>query len=142
MDEEKRPELSLALVTDAIFSVCKLDEMPEGLFGGEFCCVVQTTEEISVVCETSRAPEGAISREDGWRALKVSGPLDFGLVGILSKLSSALAEAGVALFAISTFDTDYILVKEGRLKTAVDALRRQGCQVDEGTGHSGLGGNA
>ena len=126
-----KAEIRLSVAGGA-FSVCKLGGMPEGLFDGGFCCMVKTADEVSLVCETARAPEDAVAREDGWRALKVHGPLEFGLVGILAKITSALAEADVPLFAISTFDTDYILVKEGDLETAVAALRRQGCEVDGG----------
>jgi len=111
------------------FSVCKFAAMPEELLERGFCFVVRTDEELSVVCETARVGEGTLAREDGWRAFKVCGPLDFGLVGILAKISAALADAGVPLFAVSTYDTDYILVKAEKLDTAIIALRAQGCDV-------------
>lgn len=117
------------IALDCVLSVCKYDNVPEGLAGGGFCCVTRTDEELSVVCETGAVPAGAIAREDGFRALKVQGPLDFGLVGILAKISTALAEANVPLFAISTYDTDYILVKEENLDTAIAALRQENCDV-------------
>ena len=112
-------------------SVCKCAEVPADLLAGGFCCIARTDDEISLVCETARVPEGAISREDGWRAFKVEGPLDFSLVGILAKLASALAAAKVPLFAISTFDTDYILVKGERLERAIAAFVDEGCLVDD-----------
>ena len=68
----------------------------------------------------------AEKREDGWRVFRVEGPLDFSLVGVLSRISGALARAGVGLFALSTFDTDYILVRAGQAARAEDALRRAG----------------
>ncbi|MBN1372589.1 MAG: ACT domain-containing protein, partial [Anaerolineaceae bacterium] len=69
---------------------------------------------------------GGVRAEGGWRALKVLGPLDFSLTGILAGLASTLAAAGVSIFALSTFDTDYIMVKESSLGTAIEALREQG----------------
>jgi len=81
------------------------------------------------VCETERVPENTLTRDDGWRAFKVEGPLDFGIVGIMAKLSSALAAAQVPLFAISTFDTDYIFVKADNLKSAIAALTVADCLI-------------
>jgi hypothetical protein len=115
------------------YSVCRYgpEEMPSLDFGGqELMCVARTTEETSVVCRSGLAV-GAARVEDGWRALRIEGPLDFGLVGILAAASGLLAEAGVSIFAISTFDTDYILVKEARLEDAVTALRAGGHAVGE-----------
>ncbi len=116
-------------VLDCTLSVCKLEKLSHGLLGGGFCSVTCTDEEISVVCETSKVPEDAIMREDGLRALKVKGPLDFGLIGILAKISTALAEAEVPLFAVSTYDTDYVLVKDEHLDDAIVALRGNRCIV-------------
>jgi len=115
------------VVLDCNLSVCKLDKLPEErLMEGGFCCVTRTEDELSVVCETNKVPDDALVCEDGWKAFKVLGPLDFGLVGILAKISAALADAGVPLFAISTYDTDYIMVKEEHLDSAIDALRNEG----------------
>lgn len=111
-------------------SVCKLAAPPEHLPSEGFYAITRTDEELSVVCETQSAPKSVIACEDGWRALKVLGPLDFGLVGILARISTTLAKAGVPLFAISTFDTDYVLVKEENLPTAVEALRNARFLVD------------
>lgn len=117
------------VVLDCALSVCKYDSAPEGLTGSGFYSVTRTDDELSVVCETEAIPAGTIAREDGFRALKVQGPLDFGLIGILAKISTALAEANVPLFAISTYDTDYVLVKEENLDTAIAALRQENCDV-------------
>lgn len=117
------------VVLDSVLSVCKYDSAPEGLTGSGFYSVTRTDDELSVVCETEAIPAGTIAREDGFRALKVQGPLDFGLIGILAKISTALAEANVPLFAISTYDTDYVLVKEENLDTAIAALRQENCDV-------------
>ena len=129
-DEKPACKLIRLSVLGYRLSVCKCTEVPADLLSGGFCSIARTDDEISVVCETANVPERPISREDGWRAFKVEGPLDFSLVGILAKLSSALADAKVPLFALSTFDTDYVLVKGEKLETAIAALSNAGCLVD------------
>ncbi|HEX2952634.1 MAG TPA: ACT domain-containing protein [Bacillota bacterium] len=116
---------------DERFGVCRL--APDEVLGswamnGKFCSVTRTADELSVVCLEERIPENVRS-ERGWRCIQVVGPLDFSLVGILAKLSSILAEASVSIFAISTFDTDYILLKESNLDGAVQALREAGYEI-------------
>jgi hypothetical protein len=93
--------------------------------------LTRTEDELSLVCEEALVPAG-VQREPGWRALKVTGPLDFSLTGVLSSLLAPLAQAGVSIFAISTYDTDYLLVKEANLNEAVAALRGAGHQVSAG----------
>ncbi|MGO1336976.1 MAG: ACT domain-containing protein [Leuconostoc fallax] len=82
-----------------------------------------TQDELSVVAPTTAVPEQTVNREDGWRAFKISGVLDFSLVGILAKISSLLADESISIFAISTYNTDYVLVKEGNYHNAVAALQ-------------------
>lgn len=91
--------------------------------------VTVTPAEISIVCPEEHTPEGA-RREDGWRALEVAGPLDFALTGILAALTVPLAEAAVSVFAVSTYDTDYLLVRAGELVEAVRVLEAAGHRVD------------
>lgn len=79
-------------------------------------------DEISVVCNTIDVPKNTVAIENNWRALKIEDILDFSLVGILSKLSTLLADEGISIFAISTFNTDYILVKQNDLDKAIDIL--------------------
>ncbi len=113
------------------YSVCRYgpEELPALDFSGqELICVAKTADETSVVCRSGMAA-GAARVEDGWRALRIDGPLDFGLVGILAEASGRLASAGVSIFALSTFDTDYILVKEARLGEALAALKAGGHAV-------------
>jgi hypothetical protein len=93
--------------------------------------LTRTEDELSLVCEEALVPAG-VQCEPGWRALKVAGPLDFSLTGVLSSLLAPLAQAGVSIFAISTYDTDYLLVKEADLNEAVAALRGAGHQVSAG----------
>lgn len=92
-----------------------------------FMSFTRTKDELSVVCPDSAVPAD-VRHEAGWRALQVAGPLDFSLTGVLASLAGPLAAAGVSLFAVSTFDTDYVLVKEVQLAAAVRAL--------EGAGHA------
>lgn len=113
-------------------SVCRLEadcSIPGWASAGPFFAITRTSEELSVVCEAAMVPEG-IRSESGWCALKVEGPLDFALTGILARLSGVLAEAEISIFALSTFDTDYILVREARLDAAVAALREAGYIVE------------
>lgn len=111
------------------FTVCKVCTLPPELLEAPFCFVGKTDRELSLVCETALTPKDTLAREDGWRAMRVTGTLDFSLVGILSKLSGILAEANVGIFAISTYDTDYILVKELQLQRSAEALSAKGIRV-------------
>jgi hypothetical protein len=92
--------------------------------------MTRTEEEVSVVCEDALIPEkGKVER--GWSCLKVQGPLDFSLTGILAGISVTLARAEVSIFALSTYDTDYLLVKTDQLDTAMAALLKEGYQITE-----------
>lgn len=93
-----------------------------------FCAITRTEEELSIVCAASVVPAG-VRQEPGWRAFKVDGPLDFALTGILASLAGPLAKAGVSIYALSTYNTDYVLVKESQLDEAIDALRAVGHTV-------------
>ena len=108
------------------FAVCKVKELSECDLRGEFCFVGKTDEELSLVCAVDRAPKETLEREDGWRAFRIQGVLDFSLVGILARISSLLAEKSVGIFAISTFNTDYILIKNQQFPKAIGALKEAG----------------
>lgn len=111
------------------FSVCKVAAYrPEDL-EGDFCFIGKTDRERSLVCRAERAPADALAREDGWRVFRAAGPLDFSLTGILAGIASVLAAAGIPIFAVSTYDTDYVLVKTERYEAALDALRAAGYDV-------------
>lgn len=88
-----------------------------------------TDEEISLVSATDRVPADTLNREDDWRGLKIEGVLDFSLVGILAKIASLLADAQISIFAISTYNTDYILIKSDRYDDAVAVLQEGGYTV-------------
>jgi len=103
-------------------------EAPAWARHGAFASATRTGGELSLVCEFGRVPEGQ-RREGPFRAFEVAGPLDFALTGILSALLAPLAEAGISIFAVSTFDTDYVLVKADRLAAAVAVLRAAGHEI-------------
>lgn len=111
------------------FSVCRLRDISQVDITHDFTFVGKTDEELSLVCPTGLVPAGALSSEHGWRAMRITGELDFSLVGILADITRALAEQGISVFAISTFQTDYILVKGETLQSAVEALRERKYQI-------------
>lgn len=110
-------------------TVCKVKEItPEDLCG-ELCFVGKTDEELSLVCITENAPADTLEREDGWRGFRIQGILDFSLIGILAPIAGILADHKIGIFAVSTFDTDYILVKKENLEAAADALTEAGYTI-------------
>ena len=119
-------------------SVCRLAasaEVPEwATAAASFCSVTRTADELSVISATAQVPSGASSaaiaaREDGWRALKLVGPFAFTEVGVLLRVAAPLAAAGVSVLPVATFDTDYVLVREAQLGSALAALRAAGHAV-------------
>ena len=111
------------------FTVCKLTDYSQVNLDTEFCFTGKTDEERSLVCLTSDTPANTIEREDGWRAFRIQGVLDFSLVGILSKISTLLADAKIGIFAVSTYNTDYVLVKAEDEMKALDVLEAAGYEV-------------
>lgn len=123
----------LTLIPDHL-AVCRLPAdapVPVWVQSEELYAIVRTPEELSIVCNED-AVKPNITAERGWRALKVQGPLDFSQIGVLASLATPLAEAGVSIFVISTFETDYVLVKEGSLDQALQALRQAGSIIRGG----------
>lgn len=117
------------------YAVCRMEparELSVPANSGEFYCITRTSGELSVVCIEELAP-GAATVERGWSGLVVAGPLDFSLTGILSAIAEPLAAAGIAIFAVSTYDTDYVFVKTDRCADAIAALKSAGhtVHVDE-----------
>ena len=111
------------------FSVCKVVDYSEINLNQEYVFTGSTDEERSLVCPVSLVPQNTIEREDGWRAFRIEGVLDFSLIGILSKISSLLAANKIGIFAISTFNTDYILTKKEDFDKAIDVLKAEGYLV-------------
>ena len=118
-------------VLEPEFTVCKVTDYSGVDLEGEFVFTGSTDRERSLVCPTTVVPVDTVSREDGWRAFRVVGQLDFSLVGVLASMTSALATEGIPVFAVSTFDTDYILVRSRDLYHAADALRGSGFEVGD-----------
>ena len=124
-------ELKLKLLP-GVFAVCRLSAkaaIPEWALAGPLTSITRTEEELSVLCPESRVPEGVLS-EKGWRCLKIQGPLPVELTGVLASLVNPLAQAGISLFAFSTYDTDYVLVKETTLARALQVLTGAGHTID------------
>ena len=111
---------------DFPLTVCKLDAIEKVDMKADFFFLAKTDEELSLVCKTEYTPAQTTAREDGWRAFRIEGTLDFSLIGILSKLSTTLAEHKIGLFAVSTYNTDYILVKEENFARAMAVLQESG----------------
>lgn len=107
-------------------TVCKVKDVSAIDFDTDICFVGKTDEEISLVCRMEDAPAETVERDDGWRGFRIEGVLNFSLTGILSKLSSILAENKIGIFAVSTFNTDYILVKEENFDRAMAVLAAEG----------------
>ena len=112
-------------------AVCRLaaqDDVPDWSWNQEFSSITRTARELSIVCRACDVPRD-VKSERGWRALRVAGPLDFSLIGVLAGLAGPLAEAGISIFSISTFDTDYLLVRGHALEQATMVLRGAGHTV-------------
>lgn len=115
-------------VLDETFSIHRFQpdaKIPEQLLREDFFTLVKTPEELSIVCSDQLMIESD-KKESGWRCFKVVGPLDFSLTGILAGLAQVLAEAKISIFAVSSFDTDYLLVRSHQLDKATDVLRQAG----------------
>jgi len=114
---------------DADLSVCKIKKVTDVNFSDEYWFLSKTDEELSLVCQTKNVPSAYEEREDGWKAFRIQGILDFSLVGILAEISSILANDRIGIFAISTYNTDYILVKEVNFERALDVLKYEGYHI-------------
>lgn len=110
-------------------TVCKVKSEADIDLTKKFYFIGKTDEEISLVCVTDDTPYNTLEREDGWKAFRIQGVLDFSLIGILSKISTILAENEIGIFAVSTFNTDYILVKKENFDRALALLEAEGYSV-------------
>ena len=111
---------------DETFSICKVADYKAVDISSPYVFLASTDEEKSLVCPVRSVPEHTLERNDGWRAFRVDGTLDFSLVGILAHLSKVLADGGIGIFAISTFNTDYILTRSECFERAVGLLQAAG----------------
>lgn len=118
-------------VLDKTYAVCSLskgEEIPVWALSGDFLSITKTEEELSIVCEEKNVRQG-IKYEGNWRILKIEGPLGFSLVGILAKIANIMSENNISIFAISTYDTDYILIKQGNINKSVEVLKKENYNV-------------
>lgn len=113
------------------FSVCKVEDYSQVDLSAPFTFPQRTDEENSLVCLTENVPANTTEREDGWNAFRIKGTLDFSLIGILSGIATVLAGNTIGIFAISTYNTDYILVKKTDFQKTIDVLKQKGYTVDD-----------
>jgi hypothetical protein len=112
-------------------SICRLDPgkpIPTWALEGPFYSITHSADELSIICDSRAIPKG-MKTDNGWRAIQLEGPFDFSLIGIMLSVTTPLAEAGVSILAVSSFDTDYVLVKGINLANAIKALINAGHNV-------------
>ncbi len=114
--------------TFAIVRMQPSDKTPDWATGGPFVSITRTSDELSIVCREMSVPAGTHA-DRGWQCLKLEGPIPLNTVGVAAEFTSVLAKAGVSVFPIATYDTDYLLVKGDRLERAADALKSAGHSV-------------
>jgi hypothetical protein len=122
--------LTLSVLPE-VFAVCRLPPdapLPDWAHAGSFVSITRTRDELSIVCPQSHVPDG-IQAEPGWRCLKVEGPFDLALTGVLALLAGPLATAGISIFTVATYDTDYLFVKDQDIVRAMEALEQAGHHV-------------
>ncbi len=113
------------------FAVCRLDPaacVPAWAGAGPFVSITRTADELSVICPEAAVPDGIVAAS-GWRCLKLEGPFDFSVTGLVASFSTALARAGISLMVVCTYDTDYLLVRNADLDRAIASLEKDGCRI-------------
>ncbi len=113
------------------FSVCQVEDYSLVNLNSEYSFIGKTDEEKSLVCITSEVPSNVIQRDDGWKALRIQGVLDFSLIGILSKIATILADNNISIFAVSTYNTDYLLIKKENYEKAIKTLENADYKIIE-----------
>lgn len=113
------------------FSVCQVEDYSFVNLGSEYSFIGKTDGENSLVCITNEVPSNVIQREDGWKAFRIQGVLGFSLIGVLSKIASILADNDVSIFAVSTYNTDYILIEKENYQKAIKTLSNAGYKIIE-----------
>ncbi len=114
---------------DYDLTVCKVQSADDIDLSKEFYFIGKTNEEYSLVCITENTPDNIAQRDDGWKGFRIQGVLDFSLIGILSKITTILADNEIGIFAVSTFNTDYILVKKENFEKALTILSKAGYDI-------------
>ena len=129
-DDKTAPKLTFIILRET-FAICRLDKdapIPDWAFQGGLFSVTRTKDELSIVCPLINVPKGIICNQ-GWSCLKVKGPLDLSSTGIISSIAATLERENISLFSISTYDTDYVMVKEKDLEKAIFALTEAGQRI-------------
>ena len=108
------------------FSVCQVEDYSLVNLDSMYCFIGKTDEENSLVCITENVPSNVLKRDDGWKAFRIQGVLDFSLIGVLSEIAAILADRGISIFAVSTYNTDYVLIKKENFQRAQEALEAFG----------------
>lgn len=113
------------------FTVCQVQDYSQVDLTQKFIFAETTDQENSLVCPSAYTPVNTIKCDDGWRAFRIQGPLDFSLIGILAKIASLLAEKKISIFAISTYNTDYVLVRQEKFDMALTVLKNNGYDIEQ-----------
>ena len=116
---------------DGDFSVCKVEDYSLVNMDSDYCFIEKTEEENSLVCATEDVPSNTVEREDGWKAFRIQGVLDFSLIGILARIAGLLAEHRISIFAVSTYNTDYVFLKRENYQRALEILGGAGYTIVE-----------
>lgn len=111
------------------FSVCQVEDYSLVNLDSEYSFIGKTDEEKSLVCITSEVLANVIQRNDGWKAFRIQGILDFSLIGILAKIAVVLADNGISIFAVSTYNTDYVLIKKENYQKGLEVLQAAGYKI-------------
>ena len=114
---------------DHNFSVCQVEDYSLVNLNSEYSFIGKTDEEKSLVCITDEVPANVIQQDDGWKAFRIQGVLNFSLIGILAKIAAALADNGISISAVSTYNTDYVLMKKENYQKALDVLKALGYMI-------------
>ena len=114
---------------DHNFSVCQVEDYSLVNLNSEYSFIGKTDEEKSLVCITDEVPANVIQQDDGWKAFRIQGVLNFSLIGILAKIAAALADNGISIFAVSTYNPDYVLMKKENYQKALDVLKALGYMI-------------
>ena len=114
---------------DHNFSVCQVEDYSLVNLNSEYSFIGKTDEEKSLVCITDEVPANVIQQDDGWKAFRIQGVLNFSLIGILAKIAAALADNGISIFAVSTYNTDYVLIKSKNFSKAIELLKALGYMI-------------
>ena len=112
------------------FTICKVASIEDIDLRHDFSFIAKTDEELSLVCKTADTPENTTARDDGWKGFRIQGVLDFSLIGILSKISAIIAENEIGMFAVSSFNTDYVFVKADNYGKTMEALANAGYTLE------------